>query len=619
MVDEIARFFTSNLGNLVCCGAIFFYGAYKLSVFYHKNQSIHQEINPVIKHLTTFQTAEEFPEHFYDFEDTISKSILLKNAWREFKEVLINPGDHPFIERNVIVNTRRPQHFFAETSIIKPRINMQLVHSVSNKLTGFGLLGTFVGLVAGIYLASSGIASNNIEEAKQALSYLLHGASTAFWTSIIGLAGSIVFSSREKRWTHERKQLFDHLNELFEQRLEFLSVERLNSMILEESRKQSNSLSSFATDLATSLGRVMNEQVSEPIGDILERINISLDTLNQNQSRAADETIERLIKEFSSSISGAAGKEMQAFATTIQDLSKELRDQMGAMNENYQSMQENTKNTIDDLSSAFSDGANQIKQEISTGVAHMVAGVTESVHEMTTMLKAATEESAENMRSIATQFDESISKLRDSATDIAEITRNNKTLADEITQLLNSLGEVHVKIQHVVEPIVETVKSLTTSSENLNYGITLLANTSEQTTNAVSSLHGIQQEIAVSWRNYEQRFSDVDTSLGKTLDSLQHGYTAFADSTTQYLQGMNQNAAQIVEKLSGAVLELRESLENLEHLPSSVNKLELLPSTVAQLDNSLKGLPQMMTNLAVLLKDVPDMVQKLTQQIELAE
>ena len=76
---------------------------------------------------------------------------------------------------------------------------------------------------------------------------------------------------------------------------------------------------------------------------------------------------------------------------------------------------------------------------------------------------------------------------------------------------------------------------------------------------------------------------------------------------------------QIVEKLSGAVLELRDSLETLEQLPSSVNKLDQLPSTVSQLDHSLKGLPQMMTNLAVLLKDVPDMVQKLTQQIELAE
>ena len=107
--------------------------------------------------------------------------------------------------------------------------------------------------------------------------------------------------------------------------------------------------------------------------------------------------------------------------------------------------------------------------------------------------------------------------------------------------------------------------------------------------------------------------------MGRTLESLQQGYTSFADSTTEYLQGMNRNAAQIVEKLSGAVLELRESLENLEHLPSSVNKLETLPTTVSQLDNSLKSLPQLITNLSVLLKDVPAMVQTFTRQLEISE
>ena len=617
--DAVAHGVISGWGNGVLIGFIILFGVVNWVNFSNKNKIICQQITTSLNALKQSQDKYDLPSFFSEIETTIEQTKLLESSWREFNEVLLRPGEHALEGVDVIVNTRRPNLFFSETSIVKPLLNMQFVHAVPNKLTGFGILGTFIGLVAGIYLASSGIASNSIEEAKQALAYLLNGAAFAFLTSIAGLGGSIIFSWLEKQRSHVRKNLVDEWNDQLEKRLEFISVERLNSMILEESRKQSNSMDTFATDLANNLGQVMNDQISEPLGDILERINISLDTLNKNQSKAADETIERLIKEFSNSISGAAGKEMQAFATTIQDLSKELRDQMAAMNENYQSMQQNTKNTIDDLSSAFSDGANQIKEEISTGVAHMVAGVTDSVHEMTTMLKDATAESAENMRAIATQFDESISKLRDSTTEIAEITQNNKTLADEITQLLNSLVTVHQEIQAVVTPIVSTVELMTAGSENLNQGITLLVRTSEQTTDAVNNLHEIHQQVVTSWHNYEQRFIDVDTSLGKTLESLQHGYTAFADSTTQYLQGMNNNAAQIVEKLSGAVLELRDSLETLEQLPSSVNKLDQLPSTVSQLDHSLKGLPQMMTNLAVLLKDVPDMVQKLTQQIELAE
>ncbi|TOQ08322.1 hypothetical protein CGH04_20465, partial [Vibrio parahaemolyticus] len=68
---------------------------------------------------------------------------------------------------------------------------MRYFNSVPNKLTGLGILGTFLGLVAGIYLASSGIGSNNIDEAKGALSHLLDGASLAFLTSIAGLITSM--------------------------------------------------------------------------------------------------------------------------------------------------------------------------------------------------------------------------------------------------------------------------------------------------------------------------------------------------------------------------------------------------------------------------------------------
>jgi hypothetical protein len=59
------------------------------------------------------------------------------------------------------------------------------------------ILGTFIGLVAGIYLASTNLASDNIVLAKQAMQQLLHGASLAFITSIFGLSSSIVFSWRE--------------------------------------------------------------------------------------------------------------------------------------------------------------------------------------------------------------------------------------------------------------------------------------------------------------------------------------------------------------------------------------------------------------------------------------
>jgi hypothetical protein len=38
-------------------------------------------------------------------------------------------------------------------------VNLRLLHAMPNYLTGFGILGTFVGLAAGISLANQGLAS----------------------------------------------------------------------------------------------------------------------------------------------------------------------------------------------------------------------------------------------------------------------------------------------------------------------------------------------------------------------------------------------------------------------------------------------------------------------------
>ena len=561
-LNLFALLFTSGIGISIQIFIIIGVAVVNWCLFKQKCDALRTQLQPVISHLSRIENADSMPAEFYELEDTIAQSPVMRNPWREFNETLLLVGEHHITDREVIVNTRRPQQFFSDQTIIRPNLDVRYFNSVPNKLTGLGILGTFLGLVAGIYLASSGIGSNNIDEAKEALSHLLDGASLAFLTSIAGLITSMVFSWREKKLSHTLKGLLNQWNDLLEQRLEFVSSERLNTEILKESRSQSQALNSFSTDLAVSLGQVLNEQVSQPLNETLGNIQQALEQLNQNQSKAADETIERLINEFSQSISGAAGKEMEAFAGTMQSLSGDLREQMKAMNDNHENMQKSTKDTIGDLSKAFTEGSNQMREEISSGVASMVNGVTQSVGEMTTMLKEATQESASNMRKIATEFDSSISKLRDSTNDIAAITSNNKALAEEIRLVVGSLSEIHQKIAAVVEPIADIADDLNNCGDALNTGITTLSDSAKNSQQAVAQLKEMQDEVRGYWENYQNRFAEVDESLGRTLESLNQGYATFAESTTTYLSGLDSNAAQIVEKLSGAVRELADVVED---------------------------------------------------------
>src|SRR5690606_7420224 len=63
-------------------------------------------------------------------------------------------------------------------------------------LTGLGVLGTFIGLAMGI--SGLDLSSKNIENLDQSIAPLIKGCSTAFVTSVWGVACSIGFTLIEK-------------------------------------------------------------------------------------------------------------------------------------------------------------------------------------------------------------------------------------------------------------------------------------------------------------------------------------------------------------------------------------------------------------------------------------
>lgn len=57
--------------------------------------------------------------------------------------------------------------------------------------TGLGILGTFLGLTYGL----SGLdMSNNIETLQNSIKKLLSGVESAFVTSLVGIAGALIYS-----------------------------------------------------------------------------------------------------------------------------------------------------------------------------------------------------------------------------------------------------------------------------------------------------------------------------------------------------------------------------------------------------------------------------------------
>lgn len=155
-IDGVAGFLTSLFGvgmfsSIIALVALFtyFFG------FLRRTRSLARSIEQANQELQSFEGAASFASGFESFDTSIRKNTLLSNIWHEFRETLIFPK--PEEQRQVIRNSQEASFFFNEHSIIHPRINLTFYNTFPNYLTGAGILGTFIGLVFGIYLAHKGL------------------------------------------------------------------------------------------------------------------------------------------------------------------------------------------------------------------------------------------------------------------------------------------------------------------------------------------------------------------------------------------------------------------------------------------------------------------------------
>lgn len=559
-----AEFVTSPIGVSLLGGAIVVWAVWAFLRFLSRIRPLNRDFQRCCDLLKATQDDEEFAAEFLELRQAFRESAVLGHSWMEFEETLVDPTEED--ERQVIRNPYPADRHFNRRALLGPSVNLRLYNALPNFFTGAGILGTFIGLVAGIYLASSGLGSADVDQAKGALQDLLHGASLAFLTSIAGLFSSIIFSSLEKHLVHRFDTICNQWVEALDARLERVTPERLAIDALRESRQQTLAMQQFSNDLAFQIAEAFESKVAQELSPMLSQTVTELQQMRAEQSQASDETLERLIGEFSETIRGAAGSEMQAFAETVNSMSTGLQEQIGAMADSHREMQEASQRTVQELTDTFRDSSRQLNEELTQSVRAMVGEISETVAEMTRELKRATEQTTANMNQIVERFDESVAKLRRSITEIHDVTANTRQVTDGLGQLIDAVKESQQGLAQTAEPIrtageqfAATAASMGRASENMERSTQALGHTLEK-------LAGMQEEIRDAWNAYEERFGSVDQSLERVFEQLDDGLKRYAETTRDYMVNLDEHAAKVVRNLAGAVSTLQETVEEFNEV-----------------------------------------------------
>lgn len=147
----------------------------------------------------------EFFRRFREIDAAMQKSGAvagqIAHAWRRYRKTLIVGHAAP------IRSSQRPAVFFYRTLTPPTWLGF-----AATMFVGFGLLVTFLGLVAALTFASEGMQSDAPDAMQAALRDLFSAASSKFVTSVAGVGLSLVLRLTERFLTISLRRSIDSLS-----------------------------------------------------------------------------------------------------------------------------------------------------------------------------------------------------------------------------------------------------------------------------------------------------------------------------------------------------------------------------------------------------------------------
>lgn len=518
-----------------------------------------------------------------DKPDSFEKTVTLQNLWINYQSTF----GFGAIEKT----TEDANEYFNENTLILNNSNFRYFLTLPNVFVGFGILGTFVGLVFGI-------SSFNLTDSatiKNSIGTLLNGMGTAFYSSIAGMSTSIAFNVFEKILFHsaytEIKSFANRLNIQFRigkkelqtfHRKEQLTLiqeafgfedengnivqpKMVFSTINKELQESTRALKSFSTDLANNLAAtheiIMNEfdqsfqkAFKETLLPVIEKL---------------DRAVEALKNEKSSSNENLINSTIDALKETMVNMMTDFKDTLSG----------SAKSEIDNMLKILSKSAEVLTklpeqlEKIESTIGFASKGFQDTSARSLENIKVAEEENSKQ-RLIVTEAN---NKALSQSIEVVKAAEDFvKKFAEEASKMSSSISQY----QFLIESLNDTGKNLNISSVRINEAVGLIGdyNLKSLESNKIltENFERQLQQITVMNQDHIQNYDTIKDSLNEVFDGIDKGLIGYREHTTlsinKHLSEFSEKLSKASAALSGSIFELHEGLDGLNDFLGKIKK-----------------------------------------------
>lgn len=491
-----------------------------------------------IKDLSKLRTILYQVNDYYKLNEKIdefSEKSIVKREWKNYRDSL-------YIKEKTIYETIDAEFFFNFDSLYKGEIRYKVFTYIPQLMVGLGMLGTFYGLSSGL----SGLELGNVDSIQNSVGELLSGVKTAFYTSLFGLAYSILYTILLNFYMVEIEKI------IFEIRKKIGTITKkiVNQNYIEEISKRLEEIKSSNNDMATTL----NNQI-ETMGK----------NLNEN------------IVNFSNNIGGNFKNELSNVLDKI-------------FNEN---LVMNLNNSLENISNVFLTNSEKM-QEFKSEIVNMIKDLSElklsymNVLEETNNLKSEFKITMENLNNGLSGITESIN----------EVSRKYKETTNELEQIIDTLTNSQNNNIDILESNKEVMEVATTLLENSKDMLSAEKVVQELWQSYELTFKDINLKLVTSLETYKNNLEVTGIQLREILKENSDEYNTFIknqtlDFTNEIKRGLvnlftdyDQNLSVVINKFNGVLLDFNDKITNFSEV--MLETKELIDEHNENLKNNLE-------------------------------
>ncbi len=339
--------------------------------------------------------------------------------------------------------------------------NSYIFESIPPVFPTLGIFCTALGI-------TYGLAGFNTEKIQESLPTLLEGLRLAFFATMAGIIGLIIF---QKINAIVQKQIDDDPNRPRKQTDELSAIGELTFAVEEmkkDNQKQFEKLiQSFGTDLENKVASKLSTLEKEVVN--LQRASAEgLTQINTTTNNSGIEVIEQLknLREEQKTTSEKANKNTDQIITAMSDNNKLTANKFDEFSELLK--KNNTEALVEVMKSATEQFNTQMSELINRLVQENFAELNNSVKSLNDWQN----QNKEQVQKLTEQFKKTTEMFTISATTLKQVADNTKSLIDEdskLNQIVQELNRIMIedgKLQEVTAKLNDTVETLnSTSSE----------------------------------------------------------------------------------------------------------------------------------------------------------